>query len=188
MGHVYKILEEFVEVIKKTAATPARDNLFQVRAEELAEQLPEELAVAFHHAVAQLLFLSQKARRNIQLPVSFMTRRVKKPDRDDWGKLLRVLEYLNGTKHMKLTLEVDNLSTLNWFIDASHQVHDDCKGHTGGALTLGKGKRPAYAEGRRQTPKVQQRPKSLGQTIFSRRLYGRNTSSRRRGTQLSTTC
>ena len=65
-----------------------------------------------------------------------MTRRVKKPDRDDWGKLLRVLEYLNGTKHMKLTLEVDNLSTLNWFIDASHQVHDDCKGHTGGALTL----------------------------------------------------
>ena len=40
---------------------------------------------------------------------------------------------------MKLTLEVDTLSTLNWFIDASHQVYDDCKGHTGGALTLGKG-------------------------------------------------
>ena len=76
--YVYKILEEFVEVIKKTAATPARDNLFLVRAEELAEQLPEELAVAFHHVVAQLLFLSQRARRDIQLPVSFMTRRVKK--------------------------------------------------------------------------------------------------------------
>ena len=40
---------------------------------------------------------------------------------------------------MKLTLEIDNLSTLNWVIDASHQVYDDYKGHTGGALTLGKG-------------------------------------------------
>ena len=59
---VYKILEDFVEVIKKTAVTPARYNLFQVRAEELAEHLPEELAVAFHHAVVQLLFLSQRAR------------------------------------------------------------------------------------------------------------------------------
>ena len=28
--YIYKILEEFVEVIKKTAATPARDNLFHV--------------------------------------------------------------------------------------------------------------------------------------------------------------
>ena len=75
--YVYKILEDFIEVIKKTAATPARDNLFQVRAEELAKHLPDELAVAFHHVVAQLLFLSQRARRDIQLPVSFMTQRVK---------------------------------------------------------------------------------------------------------------
>ena len=80
-----------------------------------------------------------------------MTGRVKKTDRDDWGELLRVLEYINGTKHMKLTLEVDNLSTLNWFIDTSHQVHDNCKGHTGGALTLGKGWRPICAEGRKRT-------------------------------------
>ena len=28
--YVYKILEEFIEVVKKTAATSARDNLFQV--------------------------------------------------------------------------------------------------------------------------------------------------------------
>jgi hypothetical protein len=69
--YVYKILEDFIEVISRTAATPARDNLFQVRAEELAEELPEELAVAFHHAVAQLLFLSLRARRDIQLPTAF---------------------------------------------------------------------------------------------------------------------
>ena len=67
--YVYKILEDFVEVIKKTAATPARGNLFQVQADKLAEHSPEELAVAFHHVVTQLVFLSQRARRDIQLPV-----------------------------------------------------------------------------------------------------------------------
>ena len=27
---------------------------------------------------------------------------------------------------------------INWFINASHQVHEDCKGHTEGAMTLEK--------------------------------------------------
>ena len=121
----------------------------------MAEHLLEELTEVFHHTVAQLLFLSQRARRDIQLPVSFKTLRVKKPDRNDWGELLRVLEYLNGIKHMKLTLEVNNLSMLNWFIDASHKVHDDCEGHTGGALTLGKGAATRYTEGKTQILKVQ---------------------------------
>ena len=39
--------------------------------------------------------------------------------------------------HMKLTLGVDSLNILNWCIDSAHQVHKNCKGNTGGALTLG---------------------------------------------------
>ena len=66
---------------------------------------------------------------------------------------MRVLEYLNDTKHMKLTPEVDNLSTLNWFIDVWHQVHDECKGHTGGALTLGKGATISICRGQKTNTK-----------------------------------
>ena len=40
---------------------------------------------------------------------------------------------------MKITLSVDNMSIVNWFVDASHMTHMDCKGHVGGAITLGKG-------------------------------------------------
>ena len=40
---------------------------------------------------------------------------------------------------MKVTLSVDSLNTLNWFIDSAHQVHEDYKGHTSGSLTLGQG-------------------------------------------------
>ena len=31
------------------------------------------------------------------------------------------------------------MSIVNWFVDASHMTHMDCKGHVGGAMTLGKG-------------------------------------------------
>lgn len=40
---------------------------------------------------------------------------------------------------MKLTLCADSLSNIVWYADASHQLHDDCKGHTGSILTFGKG-------------------------------------------------
>ena len=36
-----------------------------------------KLAAIFHHTVAQLLFLCQRARRYIQTPVSFLKKRVK---------------------------------------------------------------------------------------------------------------
>lgn len=56
----------------------------------------------FHSFTASLLFLSQRARRDIQTAVSFLTTRVKRPDEDDWLKLRRVLRYLKGTRRLKL--------------------------------------------------------------------------------------
>ena len=35
-------------------------------------------------------------------------------------------------------LEVDNLGTVHWLVDASDNTHMDCKGHTGGAMMYGK--------------------------------------------------
>ena len=52
---------------------------------------------------------------------------------------MRCLQCIKTTMHMQLTLSVDSLNILNWFMDSAHQVHVDCKGHTGGALTLGQG-------------------------------------------------
>eukprot|EP00804_Cyclotella_cryptica_P021177 CCRYP_001489-RB/>CCRYP_001489-RB protein AED:0.45 eAED:0.38 QI:0/-1/0/1/-1/0/1/0/491 len=141
--YVDKILKDFPQAITKTSSTPAADHLFQIRdAEEVAKQekfLSEEQARHFHHTVAQLLFLLTQARRDIQTAVAFLMTRVKKPDEDDWGKLKRVLQYLLGTKHMKLTLTIDNLNQVKWWVDASYNTHDDCKGQTGAMMSLGKG-------------------------------------------------
>ena len=40
---------------------------------------------------------------------------------------------------MKLTLTVDNISFIKWWVDASYSVHWDCKGHTGAMMLLGEG-------------------------------------------------
>jgi hypothetical protein len=40
---------------------------------------------------------------------------------------------------MKLNLSADNITCLKWWVDASHAVQKDCRGHTGAMLSLGKG-------------------------------------------------
>jgi hypothetical protein len=101
--------------------------------------LSAEKAEQFHHSVAQLLFVCGKVRRDIQTAVAFLTTRVKKPDEDDWGKLKRIMKYLKGTMHMKLTLSVQDMSTIRWWVDSSYNVHEDCKGQTGAIMSLGSG-------------------------------------------------
>ncbi len=76
--------------------------------------------MAFHHATAQLLFLSARARCDIQPAVAFLTTRVKAPDEDNWGKEKRLLGYLKGTLHMPLVLSVDCLTLSCWWVDMAY--------------------------------------------------------------------
>jgi hypothetical protein len=46
---------------------------------------------------------------------------------------------------LKLTLTVENLGMLNWYVDGAHIVHWDCKGHRGAVFKLGKGATNSYS-------------------------------------------
>jgi hypothetical protein len=136
--YISKVFKEFPAPITGKCATPATDNLYKIRDD--AQKLGEEQADAFHHTVYQLLFAANRARRDIQTAVSFLTTCVKAPDQDDWNKLIRVLCYLNGTRHLKLILSAASMNfSIHWYIDASHQVHEDCRGQIGSLMTFGKG-------------------------------------------------
>ena len=65
--------------------------------------------------------------------------RVKSPDEDDWGKLKRVLKYLRETKSLGLTLSVEDIGIIQWYVDAYFATHRDCKEHTSTMMTLDKG-------------------------------------------------
>ena len=108
--YIDSIISDFPEVITRTSPTPHADHLFKIRDEEDAKYLPEVQAQLFHHSVNQRLFLSCRARRDIQTAVAFLTTRVRATDEDDWGKVKMVLQYLKGTRLLKLWLTVESLA------------------------------------------------------------------------------
>jgi hypothetical protein len=67
------IIADFPEEIVAIRTSPVANHLFTVRDESLSKPLPEEQARAFHHASVQLLFLSPRARQDIQPATAFLT-------------------------------------------------------------------------------------------------------------------
>jgi hypothetical protein len=92
-----------------------------------------------HNFVAKCLYLAKRARPNIHTAVAFLTTWVRKPDKDDWKKLQRIIRYLRGTLALPLKLTANGTSIIRWWANGSHGVHFDMRGHTGGVASLGKG-------------------------------------------------
>jgi hypothetical protein len=111
--------------------------------------LSEEKADIYHRVVMQLQYLTQRARPDLRTAVSFLCKRVQKPNEDDYKKLTRTMRYLQGTLYLKLRLSSDGSGHIKWWVDASFAVHADMKGHTGGTLSLGHGSVYSTASGQK---------------------------------------
>jgi hypothetical protein len=135
--YIKTIISEMPEEMSGTAKNPASSRLFQIRKD--AELLDKDKAVVFHRMVMQLLYLSQRGRPDVRTAVSFLCRRTKAPDKDDYKKLTRVMRYLQATLDLKLVLSADGSGMVRWWVDTAYAVHYDMKGHTGGTLSMGKG-------------------------------------------------
>jgi hypothetical protein len=83
--YLQDVIGNFPEVIRGRVATPAAAHLFKVRDEKEARALKEEQALAFHHMVAQLLFMATRARRDIQMAVAFPTTESRIRTKTIWG-------------------------------------------------------------------------------------------------------
>jgi hypothetical protein len=93
----------------------------------------------FYRWVVKLLFACKRARMDIQEATALLCTRVKTPNQDDLRKLIHLLEYINATRKDVLTLSVDNLNVVKWYVDASFAVHPDFKSQTGAVMTYGQG-------------------------------------------------
>jgi hypothetical protein len=71
MQYISKVIVTFPEEIVGKAAKPASDHLFKII--ENGQKLNEEQANAFCHMVYQWLFAANRAWRDIQTAVSFLT-------------------------------------------------------------------------------------------------------------------
>ena len=81
VDYIIEILDEIPEYIKGGSATPDVHHLFDIA--EYITKLSWTDADLFHHFVAQLLWLSKRARPDIQMEVSLLCTIVREPDTDD---------------------------------------------------------------------------------------------------------
>ena len=79
----------------------------------------------------KLLYLSNRIRPDIAPIVNFLCTRINKYTIEDKFKLNRILKYIHGSKDKNLKFYKSNESNLNIYVDASHGIHADGKGHSG---------------------------------------------------------
>jgi hypothetical protein len=135
--YLKEAIADFGEDIVKSAATPAKRDLFDINDDSPA--LPDKKREIFHSVVAKLLYVSKRGRLDIQLATAFLCTRVSCSSGQDWEKLRRLLMYVRGSLDEFLVLGADDLTIMNTWVDASYAVHKDFKSHTGGAVSFGRG-------------------------------------------------
>ena len=101
--YVKNMLEEFPVKFKMEERTnnPATLDMFERKNEK---RLTKEKAEIFHRTVAKGLFLSKRARLDIQPIIACLCTRVKDPTEGDWNKLVKMMKYLHSTREMTLTM------------------------------------------------------------------------------------
>jgi len=124
--------------ITGSAATPTTPDLFQI--DDASPRLDESKAEKFHSEVASISYVVKRIKPECLTATSFLLTRVHYSTEQDWTKLERLLNYVNATKDIPLTLEMDDGPLeIVANIDSSHATHGDYRGHTGIYITLGKG-------------------------------------------------
>ena len=79
-------------------------------------KLSQDRGDLFHRVTAQILFACQRGRPDLRTVVSFLTKRVRAPDEDDWKKLVRCIKYIRKTLFLRLRIEANYLDQNHWFI------------------------------------------------------------------------
>ena len=76
----------------------------------------------YYHLTMKLLYLYKRAHPDIQLPISFLTTRLRDPGQQDW-----------------LTLEDLSIKVIKLFIDTSFTLYGGVRRHTGSKINLVEG-------------------------------------------------
>ena len=119
-------------------ANPAMIDLFK---EDNSKKLNENERATFHKFVVTGLYLSKRARLDIQPVILVLCTRVKSPGRNNWNKLVRMMKFLKVTREDKLTINTEKgINEIEWYVDAAFAVHPDFKSHMGAVMVYKGGK------------------------------------------------
>ena len=116
-SYITEVIDELPEEMTKTTKTPAGNHLLKV--DDACVKLCERDKIILHRLVEKILFLSKRARPDIQPTIALLTTRVRNPDEDNRKKLQSVLSYLDAKiNSVELHLNEKNLNVVHWWVDA----------------------------------------------------------------------
>ena len=126
--------------VQGTAKTPASQNLFVV--EEKSLPLSSNKLKEFHSRVMKLMWIAKRCVPEILVAISYLSTRVQSANESDWQKLERVLKYLNNDDKFEIRFgckDGNQNIKIDAYVDVSHAVHGDYRGHTGDILRFNDG-------------------------------------------------
>ena len=129
--------DAFGEPLTRKAATPALKDLLTI--DMSSPRLSDDRAARFRRVVGILQWACKCGRPDVDLAIAFMRSRVDFCTVQDWKKLRGLLLFLQDTIDDERIIGADDLRELFTFIDASHAVHENMRGHTGGLMSFGRG-------------------------------------------------
>ena len=152
----FDVFALFEDKINKKATSVANNNGFKLTEE--SKRLSNNKNEGFHHIVYKLLYVSKRARLDIDLAIFFLYTRVSCSTNEDWETLRRLLYYLYGTIDLKRIIGVGKggLGTILTWVDASYATHFDMKRHTEFVTYIGIGAVHVKCSKKNLTQKVQQ--------------------------------
>ena len=133
IDYIVKILNDITEDMNQESATPDVHHLFYIS--EDATKLSQDDADLFHLFLAQLIYLSHRARPEIQIAVSFLCTRVRGSDTDDCKNMVRLMKYIQWTIGLPLILSIKKSGNIKRYIYAEFSVNQYMRSHTGGFMT-----------------------------------------------------
>jgi hypothetical protein len=135
--YVKSMIEDFPLKLEGIGTFPWTAKLFTV--DTKSKRLDDERASVFHTFVMKGMFLSKRARQDIQPGIAFLATRTSEPNEGDWAKLIKILVFLKATQDEVTAMKADDTQSIKWYVDAAFAVHKDFKSHTGATMTLGEG-------------------------------------------------
>ena len=116
--------------------------------------------------VAKFFYIYKRDRPDIEPTILYLNTRVSKSTENGWAKLKRALTYLKGTIDEVRIIGVKSLKSIFTWINAAFVTHEDMKGHTGGAMSMGYGIIHRRAEKKKLNTKSSTKSELIGMSEY----------------------
>jgi hypothetical protein len=140
ISHLRDAVSDFEKLCNlegRKPSTPALTSLFEVNHE--SPLLAKEKQDAFRSIVMKTMYVGKRTRLDLLTTIAFLSTRQGKATEEDWKKLKRMMQYIQGTIDMPLIFSADNLERFHTFVDVAYAVNCDRKSQTGGLVSFGRG-------------------------------------------------